>query len=177
MPNDSANAQTLNVPIADAGGGLTKSGNGTVILTATNTYTGSTTIAVGVLNIGGDGQLNSGTYAAAIVDNGTFAYSSSATQALSGIISGTGSLTQSAGLLTLTGANTFSGAVTINGGTLYANIGAAPNNANFSYVSSITVNSGATLETSDQCLVWLGWLAGQADHRQRRRDNDCGCRW
>ena len=84
ITNNSANAQTLNVPIADAGGGLTKSGNGTVNLSAINTYTGNTTINAGVLNISGAGQLNAGTYSAAIVDNGTFAYSSSAAQTLSG---------------------------------------------------------------------------------------------
>ena len=157
VTNNSTHAQVLNVPIADNGGGLTKSGNGTIILAATNTYTGNTTINAGILNIGDAGQLDaSGTYAGAIVDNGTFAYSSSATQTLSGVISGTGTLTQSAGLLTLTAANTFSGAVVVNGGTLYANKGNDYNNGVFSYVSGITVNNGGTLCSAENSLFGYG---------------------
>jgi len=51
--NNSANAQTLNVTIADAGNGLTKSGSGAVTLAGNNTYTGPTTISAGTLNVSG----------------------------------------------------------------------------------------------------------------------------
>jgi fibronectin-binding autotransporter adhesin len=51
--NNSANAQTLNVTIADAGGGLTKGGSGTVNLAGNDTYTGPTTVSAGTLNVAG----------------------------------------------------------------------------------------------------------------------------
>jgi autotransporter-associated beta strand protein len=53
LANNSANAQTLNVTIADAGGGLIKSGNGTITLAGNNTYTGPTTVSAGTLNVSG----------------------------------------------------------------------------------------------------------------------------
>ena len=53
LVNNSVNAQTLNVPIADAGGGLTKAGNGLINLPGNNTYTGQTTVNAGALNISG----------------------------------------------------------------------------------------------------------------------------
>ena len=179
ITNNSANAQTLNVPIImsapqtfnaaagnirvsgvvdDAGAGLalTKIGNNVLVLSGTNTYSGNTIINAGNLTIGGAGQLGAGTYTAAIVDNGTFAYSSSATQTLSGIISGTGALTQSgAGALVLDNAtNTFSGNITVSGYLL------ATNDVAFNFGNgatkgplgnpattnrTITVNSGGTL--------------------------------
>jgi autotransporter-associated beta strand protein len=51
--NNSANIQTLNVPIADAGGGLSYSGAGSLTLSANNTYTGPTTVSSGTLNVSG----------------------------------------------------------------------------------------------------------------------------
>lgn len=53
ISNSSANAETLNVPIADAGGGLTKAGSGAVTLAGANTYTGPTTVSAGTLNLSG----------------------------------------------------------------------------------------------------------------------------
>jgi fibronectin-binding autotransporter adhesin len=51
--NNSLNAQTLNVAIADNGGGITKSGPGAVTLAANNTYTGPTMVNGGLLGIAG----------------------------------------------------------------------------------------------------------------------------
>ena len=53
LANNSANAQTLSMVIADAGGGLTKAGNGLINLTGNNTYTGQTTVSAGILNLSG----------------------------------------------------------------------------------------------------------------------------
>jgi len=128
--------------------GLTKAGTGTFTLTGSNTYTGSSTISGGTLQIGGAGSLGwngtSGAYAGAITNNATLQYSSTANQALSGAITGTGSLVKDTGgsaTLTLgsTG-NTYSGGTTVNAGTLA--MGAA--NA-LPGAGAVTVGSNATL--------------------------------
>ncbi|MGZ4972119.1 MAG: TIGR02597 family protein, partial [Limisphaerales bacterium] len=101
--------------------GFTVYNSGTIILTGTNTYTGTTTItSPAVLQIDGTGKLGSGSYAGAIVDGGTFIYSSTASQTLSGIISGSGPVrVADAGTLILTATNTYTGGTIVsNGGTL-----------------------------------------------------------
>ena len=64
--NDSASAANdLSISaIITSAGGLDKSGAGTLLLSGVNTYTGNTTISAGTLEIGGAGQLGSGTYPA-----------------------------------------------------------------------------------------------------------------
>ncbi|EEF61857.1 beta strand repeat-containing protein [Pedosphaera parvula] len=108
-----AKLATISGPISQSGGayGITFTAEpGTIVLSGTNTYTGPTTISGGVLVIGGAGQLGSGSYAASILNNANFSYASSASQILSGVISGTGALTQSGpGLLNLSGTNTYTG--------------------------------------------------------------------
>lgn len=52
VTNASANNQTLNVTVADSGGGITKSG-GPVTLAGNNTYTGPTVIQSGTLSVPG----------------------------------------------------------------------------------------------------------------------------
>ena len=101
-------------------GSIAKSGNGILELDGVNTYTGGTAISGGTLLIAGGGQLNSGAYSAGISlsNNAALLYGSTASQTFSGIISGTGALTQSAGYLALTASNTYSGGATISGGTL-----------------------------------------------------------
>jgi autotransporter-associated beta strand protein len=100
-------------------GTLTKNGTGVLTLSGNNTYTGTTRINAGTLEITGSGRLGGGTYAAAISNNGSFIIGSNNNQTLSGIISGTGSLTKNgSGVLTLSGNSTYSGDTVINTGTL-----------------------------------------------------------
>jgi autotransporter-associated beta strand protein len=94
-------------------GSLTKQDAGTLILTGANTYTGGTTIAAGTLHG------NSTSLRGAIVNNGQLVFDQATDGTFSGVISGTGSLIkQNAGTLTLTGANTYSGATIILAGKL-----------------------------------------------------------
>lgn len=113
---------TFAIALQDQGSSATslqKSGVGTWVITATNTYSGATTINAGTLIISGTGELGNGNYSGAITDNGALVYNSTANQTLNGLISGTGTLTQQgSGTLTLTGGNTYSGATTISGGEL-----------------------------------------------------------
>jgi fibronectin-binding autotransporter adhesin len=100
-------------------GGLVKSGAGTLVLEANNTYTGTTAVSGGTLKLGNGNA--SGGIAGNVVLSNTAALvidrSDSATYA--GVVSGTGSVTkQGPGTLTLTGSQTFAGNTTVTGGTL-----------------------------------------------------------
>jgi autotransporter-associated beta strand protein len=136
---------------------MTKDGTNVLTLTGANNF-GGVVITHGTLTIGGAGQLGGGTYAAAITDNGVFDFGSSASQTLTGVISGTGSLVVSgSGTLTLGANNTFTGGTTVNAGTL------SLNTTNLAYNTSqlqgtLTVNSGATLAVSGYPFGFGGGL-------------------
>jgi autotransporter-associated beta strand protein len=122
--NVTINANTLTVGglISDGGQGygFNLNGGGTLVLTASNTYIGPTTISGGTLQlgsgaIGNDGSIN-GT--ALVTNNSTLAYNLAGTQTAGYAIGGFGSLVLGSGNLTLLGNNSYSGGTTINGGTL-----------------------------------------------------------
>jgi fibronectin-binding autotransporter adhesin len=99
-------------------GNLTRSGTGTTILSGAASHTGGTIIESGTLQIGNGttGSLNgSGT----IANDGALVFNSNATSNISGMISGTGSLTQTgSGLTILSGSNSYGGGTTLSAGTL-----------------------------------------------------------
>jgi fibronectin-binding autotransporter adhesin len=97
------------------GGNLVVSG-GTEILSGANSYTGTTTISAGTLQIGNGGA--SGTLGTgAVTDNAALAFNRTDSVTVTNAISGTGSLTQAgSGALILTASNAYTGTTTINSG-------------------------------------------------------------
>jgi outer membrane autotransporter protein len=115
---------------------LEKIGAGTLVLTADNTYTGTTTISAGTLQLGNGGT--SGSILGNVVNNGTFAVNRSDTFSFGNVISGTGAFQQNGtGTTVLTAVNTYSGPTSVNAGALIVD-GSIAN-------SAVTVNSGGTL--------------------------------
>ena len=131
--------------IAAGAGGLTKTDTGTLTLSGASTYSGATTINGGILQISADNNLGAAPGAAtpgqltfgggtlattatftlssnrgiAFTSTGTIDVASGTTVTYGGIAAGAGGLTKtSAGTLTISGANAYSGATTIGAGTL-----------------------------------------------------------
>ena len=102
---------------------LVKSGEGTQILASANTYTGTTTISQGRLEVGGGSTSGSLNPASQIVNDAILAFNrtnaiTQGTDFANGI-SGSGRLVKAgSGTLTLTSANTYAGTTTIGAGTL-----------------------------------------------------------
>lgn len=120
---------------------ISKQEAGKWILSGDNSYTGTTTIGAGTLEIGGSGRLGNGSYAGnisiAATSSGNFKYNSSANQTLSGVISGAGALVKDGlGALSMTGTNTYSGATRINQGSLAVDGAGSINN------SAVTIDGG-----------------------------------
>ncbi|WP_273793909.1 autotransporter outer membrane beta-barrel domain-containing protein, partial [Brucella anthropi] len=146
--DDVTNKTTISAKLVSAADahGMSKTGRGTLILTADNSYVGGTTISGGVLQLGNggvagsiQGGINTGVDAS---HKGTLAINRSGTVSISNVVSGTGNvLIDGPGELTLTGANTYSGGTTISQGVLTVtnddNMGAAGSNT--------TIQNGATL--------------------------------
>jgi autotransporter-associated beta strand protein len=155
------NSSTLSGLISGAGT-FVKTGRGTLVLAATNSYTGGTSIEGGVLKLSSDGAAGSGVIT---LNGGSLQVSTSfnvrnniilaastneismneafprgypMTALLSGIISGSGQFQKvGAGNFNISGANTYTGGTIINAGwlTLAHNTGAG--------TGAITVNGGA----------------------------------
>src|SRR5207302_4418939 len=131
---------TFGTGLTSSGGTFTKSGTGTLVFGADNSYTGATTIAGGTLQVGNGGTSGS-RGSGAVIDNAALSYNRSDNVNVGNAISGSGTLSQiGTGVVTLTNGNTYTGATTVSSGTLAA----GANNA-LGSTSSVTVSSGATL--------------------------------
>jgi autotransporter-associated beta strand protein len=134
-------------------GALVKTGTGTLFLNGNNTYTGNTTISAGNLQINGTGRLGAGAYAGniSIAASRSFIFASTASQTLSGQISGAGNFTVNLGTVKLTGTNSLTGTYTVgNGGVLDL-----VNNGALNGATSLVLSSGAVLDNSSSGAIAL----------------------
>ena len=158
-------------------GGLTKEGAGILTLSGANTFTGGTVVNAGTLALGANNVLensgavtiNAGTFdintrtdavGAVTLKSGSITGTSGVLTATSyavesgsitAILAGSASLTKTtAGAVTLSGVNTFNGAVNINGGTLAFSANA--NLGDSSATNVININGGALSYTGAGAL-------------------------
>lgn len=146
---------TLSGDVSGTGVGITKSGAGTLLLTANNTYTGSTSVSAGTLQIGDGGT--TGFVSGNITNSGVIRFNRSDSIAVSGVLGGTGQV-QFTGLgdTTLSANNTYSGGTTLSAGTLILSNGNALQNSTLTYSST-----GGSLSVADPVTsLTLGGLAG-----------------
>ncbi|HEV2513539.1 autotransporter domain-containing protein [Bosea sp. (in: a-proteobacteria)] len=183
---DAANTFTVTQSFSGSGK-FTKAGDGTLVLSGTNSYTGTTTVSNGILRAGQANAFSPGS-AVTIMSGATLdlagfdqtigslagpgavtlgsatltAGGNNTSTTFLGTISGTGGLTKTgSGTLTLTGTNTYSGATTVSAGTLYIGGSGA-----MSAASDYTVASGALLQVNDTLgTVTAGSIAGDGQLR------------
>lgn len=129
-------------------GALVKQGAGRLTLLGANSYSGNTTISAGNLLIDGTGTLGGGNYSGNIsissTDSGRITFNTTATQRLSGDISGNGDFYIDRGKVNLAGSNNLTGNYYVaNGAALDLTNSAALNGAN-----SVSFAGGATLDNS-----------------------------
>ncbi len=156
----SNNAATVYSGALTGSGALVKVGTNSLVLTGANTYTGNTTISAGSLQLGngGAGGTLSGGSNATITDNGTLVFNNNGTLTQgtnfnNSVITGSGGLVQlGPGTTVMNLANSFSGNVTVSGGTLEANYNNGTNGLTAGPLGnmqvstrSVTVGNGGTL--------------------------------
>ncbi|CAG9297436.1 cadherin domain-containing protein [Celerinatantimonas diazotrophica] len=142
-----------------AGAALEKVGSGTLTLSGNNNYSGNTTVSGGTLSIASDANLGFGTLvlnsgalsvtgndtidnAITLQNSSSLNVASNISAEFSAVISGSGSLLKTGtGTATLSANNTYTGATTLNAGTLSVT-------GSLSDTSTVVVNSGATLAGS-----------------------------
>ncbi len=164
----SGDGLTISIPIlANGASSLTKTGAGSLTLSAANTYTGATTVVAGTLTVATTGSLedsvavtvNGGTYATnsttdtvgtVTLKNGVIGgigiHQGSSYEVENGMVTGRlggfGALTKTtAGQVILAGANSYSGGTTVSAGTLTVS-----RSGSLDDFSTVTIENGSTYE-------------------------------
>jgi len=134
---------------------LTKTGSGTLTLTANNTLTGLTTVTAGTLQLGSGGTTGSVGGDISIGSSGTLNLSRTDKISLSKILSGSGLINLKTGQLELLAANTFTGTMALSSGTTLT-VG-----SNGSLLSSVTITNNGLFEYNNSLsTASLGAMSG-----------------
>jgi autotransporter-associated beta strand protein len=143
--------------IITGSGGLEKDGTSTQVLTGANTYTGPTVVGFGAtIQLGSGGT--TGSITSDVSGLGGLSFDRSNPYVYSNALSGSlGIAQQGTGTTTLSGANTYSGATTVNNGTLQAGSTSAFGGA--TGLSFVSVNASGTLALNGFNNT-IGWLGG-----------------
>jgi fibronectin-binding autotransporter adhesin len=153
----SFNASSQDYTFAGSGklsgpGGLTLNGSATLTLLTTNDYTGGTTINAGTLVLGDDSTAQGAAGTGPIVNSAALVINPVSTQTVANVISGSGVVTKrGSGVLKLSGASTFTGALNVEAGILQAGSATALGDASLAG-GMVTVSSGATVDLGGQAL-------------------------
>ncbi len=132
-------------------GSLIKTGAGSLTLTGANNYSGGTTVSAGSL------KGNTTSLQGAILNNSNVVFDQTAAGTYAGAMSGTGSLVKtSAGNLTLSGINSYSGGTTVSAGTLTGTTtslqGAIVNSATVVFDQAVNGTYSGNMKGSGQLL-------------------------
>src|SRR6185295_9266383 len=166
-------------PQAGANGGLVKNGAGTLVLTGFNGFLGPTIVNGGTLSLSNNANLGDVSAASRLVLNGatlvttavmdldnfganprpvtisgatSFDVADTTTLTVRGIVDGPGALTKTSnGTLVLSGANTYQGPTTLQGGTL-----TVANNSALGASASLTMSDGTRLHLQGGGTLFIG---------------------
>ncbi len=139
-------------------GSVVKSGAGTATFTGNNSYTGTTTINAGTLQLGNGGT--SGTLGSGnVVNNGLLSFNRSDSVTIANDISGTGGVSQvGSGTTTLTGVNSYTGSTTVSNGMLVLGNGGS--------VTGNVVNNGVFGINRSDSFVLSALISGSGELAQ-----------
>ena len=138
---------TINDAIATGTGTLTKDGTGTLTLSAANTYTGTTTVSAGILNIRNATSLGTSGSGTTVSNGATLQLQGSITvgpEALN--IRGSGAAGQTGALVNVSGTNNYGGLLTLAGATTLSSNSGTLNVTNTGTITGAT--HGLTLNGS-----------------------------
>lgn len=147
---------TVYTTVLSGAGAVVQQGPGRLTLTASNTYTGETRVGPGaVLQVGNAGT--TGSVSGSVINNGQLVFNRSNAVTYGGTVSGSGSLSQiGAGILTLTGQNTYTGGTSIEDGrTLQVG-----NGGEQGAIAGDIANSGTLIVNRSGSLQFSGVISG-----------------
>jgi outer membrane autotransporter protein len=149
-------------------GQLAKIGTGTLVLTGANSYSGGTMVSGGIL------QGNSASLQGNIVNNAAVVFDQATTGTYAGSMSGSGNLTKAnAGILILTGNNSYTGGTRVSGGILQLGVSGGPAG---SIAGTVTVDLGSNFELVNGVTSGLTAISNSGDTHFRNGTTSAAAR-